>query len=98
MSRPFAPAIEVTGHRRTYSNVRGTFRRTKVQNIGVTGIDLAIKPGEFPSGLPIGSSPAIRASKLPDHGGPINALFKQNSISGRGPLSPWSAQAAAYSP
>jgi len=47
MSRPFAPAIEVTGLRKTYSNVRGTFRRTKVQHIGLSGIDLAIKPGEL---------------------------------------------------
>jgi ABC-2 type transport system ATP-binding protein len=47
MSRPFAPAIEVTGLRKTYSNVRGTFRRTKVQNVGLAGIDLAIKPGEL---------------------------------------------------
>ena len=47
MSRPFAPAIEVTGLRKTYSSVRGTFRRTKVQNIGLSGIDLAIKPGEL---------------------------------------------------
>jgi len=47
MSRPFAPAIEVTGLRKTYSNVRGTFRRTKVQHIGLSGIDLAIKQGEL---------------------------------------------------
>src|SRR6267143_3165320 len=47
MSRPFAPAIEVTGLRKTYSNVRGYFCRTKVQHIGLSGIDLAIKPGEL---------------------------------------------------
>jgi ABC-2 type transport system ATP-binding protein len=47
MSRPFAPAIEVTGLRKTYSSVRGTFHRTRVQNIGLSGIDLAIQPGEL---------------------------------------------------
>ena len=66
MSRPFAPAIEVTGLRKTYSNVRGTFRRTKVQHIGLSGIDLAIKPGELfgllgPNGA--GKTTTVRAMR-----------------------------------
>jgi ABC-2 type transport system ATP-binding protein len=47
MARPIEPAIEVTALRKTYSSLRGTFRRTKVQNVGLAGIDLAIKPGEL---------------------------------------------------
>src|ERR1700730_732064 len=47
MAKPVAAAIEVTALRKTYSSVRGTFRRTKVQTVGLAGIDLAIKPGEL---------------------------------------------------
>jgi len=47
MATPVAAAIEVTALRKTYSSVRGTFRRTKVQTVGLAGIDLAIKPGEL---------------------------------------------------
>jgi ABC-2 type transport system ATP-binding protein len=47
MARPVELAIEVTALRKTYSSVRGTFRRTKVQNVGLAGIDLAIRPAEL---------------------------------------------------
>jgi ABC-2 type transport system ATP-binding protein len=47
MSRPSEPAIEITSLRKTYSSHRGTFRRTKVQTVGLDGIDLAISPGEL---------------------------------------------------
>jgi ABC-2 type transport system ATP-binding protein len=42
-----APAIEVTRLRKMYVSKRGTFRRTKVENIALAGIDLAIQPGEL---------------------------------------------------
>ena len=44
---PFRHAIEVAGLRKVYTSTRGTFRRTKVQNVAVDGIDLAIAPGEL---------------------------------------------------
>jgi ABC-2 type transport system ATP-binding protein len=47
MSRPSAPAIEVTALRKLYVTNRGTFRRTKVENLALAGIDLAIQPGEL---------------------------------------------------
>jgi ABC-2 type transport system ATP-binding protein len=47
MSTLSAPAIEVTGLRKKYVSKRGTFRRTKVENVAVAGIDLAIQPGEL---------------------------------------------------
>jgi ABC-2 type transport system ATP-binding protein len=47
MSRPCGSAIEITGLRKTYVSHRGTFRRTRVQAVGLDGIDLAIEPGEL---------------------------------------------------
>ena len=47
MSTQTAPAIEITGLRKKYVNRRGTFRRTKVENVALAGIDLAIRPGEL---------------------------------------------------
>ena len=47
MPRPSEPAIEITSLRKTYASHRGTFRRTKVQTVGLDGIDLAIQPGEL---------------------------------------------------
>jgi ABC-2 type transport system ATP-binding protein len=47
MPGPSQPAIEVTGLRKTYVSHRGTFRRTRVQTVGLDGIDLAIQPGEL---------------------------------------------------
>jgi len=44
---PFRHAIEVAGLRKVYTNTRGTFRRTKVENVALDGIDLAIEPGEL---------------------------------------------------
>jgi len=44
---PFLHAIEVAGLRKVYTNTRGTFRRTKVENVALDGIDLAIEPGEL---------------------------------------------------
>jgi ABC-2 type transport system ATP-binding protein len=47
MSKQTAAAIEITGLRKKYVNKRGTFRRTKVENVALAGIDLAIRPGEL---------------------------------------------------
>src|SRR5260370_7702617 len=47
MSRPSGPAIEIAGLRKTYVSHRGTFRRTRVQTVGLDGIDLAIEQGEL---------------------------------------------------
>jgi ABC-2 type transport system ATP-binding protein len=44
---PFRHAIEVAGLRKVYTTTRGTFRRTKVDNVALAGIDLAIAPGEL---------------------------------------------------
>lgn len=46
-SAPFQHAVEVAGLRKTYRSTRGTFRRTKVENVALDGIDLAIAPGEL---------------------------------------------------
>src|SRR5260370_3065488 len=47
MSRPSDSAIQVTALRKKYTSHRGTFRRTRVQTIGLDGIDLAIHRGEL---------------------------------------------------
>jgi ABC-2 type transport system ATP-binding protein len=47
MSRPSGSAIEIAGLRKTYVSHRGTFRRTRVQTVGLDGIDLAIEQGEL---------------------------------------------------
>lgn len=47
MSKQIAQAIEITGLKKKYVNRRGTFRRTKVENVALAGIDLAIRPGEL---------------------------------------------------
>lgn len=47
MSRPSESAIHVTALRKMYASHRGTFRRTRVQTLGLDGIDLAIQPGEL---------------------------------------------------
>jgi ABC-2 type transport system ATP-binding protein len=47
MSAHSAAAIEVTGLRKKYVSKRGTFRRTKVENVALAGIDLTIQPGEL---------------------------------------------------
>jgi ABC-2 type transport system ATP-binding protein len=47
MSKQTAAAIEIIGLRKKYVNKRGTFRRTKVENVALAGIDLAIQPGEL---------------------------------------------------
>ena len=44
---PFRHAIEVAGLRKVYVSKRGTFRRTRVENVALDGIDLAIAPGEL---------------------------------------------------
>ena len=41
------PAIELVGLRKRYVTHRGTFRRTRVENVALDGIDLAIEPGEL---------------------------------------------------
>src|SRR4029078_9774732 len=41
------PAIEVTALKKVYVTKRGTFRRTRVDNVALGGIDLAIQPGEL---------------------------------------------------
>ncbi len=43
----FRHAIEVAGLRKVYVSKRGTFRRTRVENVALEGIDLAIAPGEL---------------------------------------------------
>jgi ABC-2 type transport system ATP-binding protein len=47
MSAHSEAAIEVTGLRKRYVSKRGTFRRTKVENVALAGIDLTIQPGEL---------------------------------------------------
>src|SRR5665213_3921213 len=47
MATSSAPAIEITGLRKMYLSKRGTFRRTKVENVALDGIDLAIRAGEL---------------------------------------------------
>src|SRR5260370_10024281 len=47
MSRPSESAIKLTALRKKYTSHRGTFRRTRVQTIGLDGIDLAIQRGEL---------------------------------------------------
>jgi ABC-2 type transport system ATP-binding protein len=47
MSALAAAAIEVIGLRKKYVSKRGTFRRTRVENIALAGIDLAIQPAEL---------------------------------------------------
>ena len=47
MSRPSDSAIQVTALRKKYTSHHGTFRRTRVQTIGLNGIDLAIHRGEL---------------------------------------------------
>src|SRR5437879_869973 len=42
-----APAIEVRDLSKRYVSHRGTFRRTKTENVALAGIDLAIEPGEL---------------------------------------------------
>jgi ABC-2 type transport system ATP-binding protein len=45
--QPLRHAIEVAALSKIYTTTRGTFRRTKVENVAVDGIDLAIAPGEL---------------------------------------------------
>src|SRR5713226_6089261 len=47
MSGPSGFAIEITKLRKTYVSHRGTFRKTRVQTVGLDGIDLAIEQGEL---------------------------------------------------
>jgi len=47
MAAPIAPAIELAGLRKKYVTRRGTFRRTKVENLALAGLDLAIQRGEL---------------------------------------------------
>src|SRR5579859_3449901 len=47
MSKPPSPAIEVAALRKVYVTRRGTFRRTRVENVGLAGIDLVIQRGEL---------------------------------------------------
>src|SRR5229473_7956810 len=47
MSTRSQTAIQVTALRKKYTSHRGTFRRTRVQTIGLDGIDLAIQRGEL---------------------------------------------------
>jgi ABC-2 type transport system ATP-binding protein len=44
---PSRHAIEVNGLRKVYTSTRGALRRTKVENVALDGIDLAIPPGEL---------------------------------------------------
>ena len=41
------PAIEVTALKKVYVTKRGTFRRTRVDNVALDGIDLSIEAGEL---------------------------------------------------
>src|SRR5437667_1123744 len=41
------PAIEIRELRKKYVTHRGTFRRTKTENVALGGISLAIQPGEL---------------------------------------------------
>jgi ABC-2 type transport system ATP-binding protein len=45
--QPFRHAIEVSALSKIYTTTRGTFRRTRVENVALDGIDLAIAPGEL---------------------------------------------------
>ncbi len=47
MSGSNAPAIEVRRLSKVYTSHRGTFRRTRVENAALAGIDLTIEPGEL---------------------------------------------------
>jgi ABC-2 type transport system ATP-binding protein len=47
MSTTKAPAIEVTGLRKTYVTRRGFFRRSRMETVALAGLDLAIQPGEL---------------------------------------------------
>jgi ABC-2 type transport system ATP-binding protein len=47
MATTSMPAIEVSGLHKKYLSHRGTFRRTRVENIALAGIDLAIQRGEL---------------------------------------------------
>ena len=47
MGTPGVPAIELVGLTKKYVTHRGTFRRTRVENVALAGIDLAIEPGEL---------------------------------------------------
>jgi ABC-2 type transport system ATP-binding protein len=42
-----AAAIEVSALKKVYVTKRGTFRRTRVDNVALGGIDLSIRPGEL---------------------------------------------------
>jgi len=41
------PAIEVSGLHKKYMSHRGTFRRTRVENVALAGVDLTIQRGEL---------------------------------------------------
>src|ERR1700682_3871808 len=75
MLRPSESAIEVTALRKKYTSHRGTFRRTRVETIGLDGIDLAIQPGELfgllgPNGAGKTTTVKILTTLLlPDSGG-----------------------------
>ena len=47
MSTPPRPAIEIRGLYKKYVTRRGTFRRTRVENVALAGVDLEIQPGEL---------------------------------------------------
>jgi len=47
MGTPGVPTIELVGLTKKYVTHRGTFRRTRVENVALGGIDLAIEPGEL---------------------------------------------------
>jgi ABC-2 type transport system ATP-binding protein len=44
---PFRHAIDIAALRKVYRTTRGVFRRAKVENVALDGIDLAIAPGEL---------------------------------------------------
>ena len=44
---PLRHAIEIAGLRKVYRTTRGVFRRAKVENVALDGIELAIAPGEL---------------------------------------------------
>jgi len=47
MSTSSSAAIEIGALRKVYVTRRGTFRRTRVENVGLAGIDLVIRRGEL---------------------------------------------------
>ncbi|HYM97741.1 MAG TPA: ABC transporter ATP-binding protein [Candidatus Sulfotelmatobacter sp.] len=47
LSATAAAAIEIRALRKKYVSMRGTFRRTRVENVALAGIDLVIQPGEL---------------------------------------------------